>query len=483
MTSSPGKGKGTASKAAPIKKKKSPAAQGQPPAKRKKPLAKLAAKQVTASKLRVKGGSSKVKKPSRGTSQKEARGLAPGALRGPKRTVKNTASGGKPLSVAQVTKKVLTKSTSVAGKNTLGKNKVAEAPSPKGAPSALEKKGAPAPKPPTPAPTAKKLPTKAVQPTPSLVQKSPGAKPKVAASHAPSPGGLKPTTKIPPPVRPPRESEGLSMGRLGRLASSTLPLNPPPVEPEPRALEERVKDANERLQKRSEEFQQQYREWFDMTWILHDAGLEGVSYSQEELQLALRGLGNTTLESNQLQVIEDIKRHHQAIELCRKLAAKDAPPLTVDSLKLIYVTLHPEEPDLTKVPFRKETPQHRLYFHEYAPPEKIPARLKQTMDWLESPETHQAKSTIRTAARAHMEILRTFPFAEDSGKVARLLMDIVLLRDGYLPAIIPKTERQRYYEALKTSPGTVISIVQESVENAVSSIEKLLLDAERRSAR
>jgi Fic family protein len=59
--------------------------------------------------------------------------------------------------------------------------------------------------------------------------------------------------------------------------------------------------------------------------------------------------------------------------------------------------------------------------------------------------------------------------------VARLVMNLVLLRSGYPPAIIHSTERQRYYEALKGSSATMHSIVQDSIDNSLTSIEKLLV--------
>ena len=143
-------------------------------------------------------------------------------------------------------------------------------------------------------------------------------------------------------------------------------------------------------------------------------------------------------------------------------------------VKRIYCVLHPEEGDVKTVKYRKDIPQHRLYFHEYAPPDKIAYKLRQVMDWVNDPETKRNRSPVRLAARAHYDIVRIFPFTTDSGKVARLVMNLLLLRGGCLPAIIHSTERQRYYEALKGSSATMLSIVQDAIENSLASIEKLL---------
>jgi Fic family protein len=81
---------------------------------------------------------------------------------------------------------------------------------------------------------------------------------------------------------------------------------------------------------------------------------------------------------------------------------------------------------------------------------------------------------VRVAARLHFDLLRTFPFPEDSGKVARLLMNVILMRAGLPPVIIHSTERQRYYDALRGSLPTIVHMVGESMKNSLASIEKVL---------
>jgi len=99
------------------------------------------------------------------------------------------------------------------------------------------------------------------------------------------------------------------------------------------------------------------------------------------------------------------------------------------------------------------------------------------------PETRRTRTGVRVAARAHYDLLRVFPFPLDSGKVARLFMNLLLLRSGYPPSIVHSTERQRYYEALKGSSQVMISIVQEAIENNLASVEKLLDGYESRNVR
>jgi len=247
-----------------------------------------------------------------------------------------------------------------------------------------------------------------------------------------------------------------------------------PPAPKVVSLEERTAVLETRLQAADADFQRQYKENLDMSWIYHDTAIEGIVYTVQELRAAIDPSFQADIDSSLQPVVEEIRRHREALDFIRDQAVKRKQPITVDLVKKIFLILHPEEGDVKTVKYRKDIPQHRLYFHEYAPPDKITYKVRQIVDWINDPETKRTRTPVRLAARAHYDLLRVFPFAQDSGKVARLLLNLLLLRSGFPPAIIHSTDRQRYYEALKGSSGTMNSIVQEAIDNNLASIEKLL---------
>ena len=260
-----------------------------------------------------------------------------------------------------------------------------------------------------------------------------------------------------------------------RPTSKKTPPAPVPEPPKVLSVEERTASLEERLKGAPEEAQAKYRADLDMSWIAHDSALEGVVYTLAELRSAMGANdGDVAFDSSLQPVVEEIRRHREALNFVREQATKRRVPITVDIIKRIYCVLHPEEGDVKTVKYRKDIPLHRLYFHEYSPPDKIAYKLRQVVDWINDPETRRTRTPVRLAARAHYDIVRIFPFATDSGKVARLVMNLLLLRGGCPPAIIHSTERQRYYEALKGSSTTMHSIVQDAIENSLASIEKLL---------
>lgn len=247
-----------------------------------------------------------------------------------------------------------------------------------------------------------------------------------------------------------------------------------PEPPKPLTVEERTALLDERLQKADPAFLKAYQDNLDMSWIYHDSALEGVVYTVPELRAAIDPENEVIADSSMQPVCEEIRRHRAALSFIREQAGKKRQPITLDTIKKIYVILHPDEGDVKTVRYRKDVPQHRLYFHEYAPPDKITYKMRQIIDWTNDPETKRTRSPVRLAARAHYDILRVFPFTKDSGKVARLFMNLLLLRAGFPPAIVHSTERQRYYDALKSSSQTMIQIVEDSIENNLASVEKLL---------
>ena len=273
-----------------------------------------------------------------------------------------------------------------------------------------------------------------------------------------------------------KKAEGRARPEVSPQAKGRAkPAQPPPEPVKVQTVEERTAELEARLMEAPADLQAKYRDDLDMSWIAHDSALEGVVYTLPELRTAI-GAADAMMafDSSMQPVVEEIRRHREALNFVREHALKRRQPLNIDTVKKIFCVLHPEEGDVKTVKYRKDIPQHRLYFHEYTAPDKIAYKLRQIVDWVNDPETRRTRTPVRLAARAHYDLLRVFPFATDSGKVARLVMNLLLLRAGYPPAIIHSTERQRYYEALKGSSATMHSIVQDAIDNSLASIEKLL---------
>jgi Fic family protein len=223
----------------------------------------------------------------------------------------------------------------------------------------------------------------------------------------------------------------------------------------------------------------------DQSWIYHDNALEGVVLSYHELKAAIdkKIISDVTL----IPMYEEIKNHKAAIELVRQLARSWAAErhdkktrrknqITIDTLKQLHSVLTPEEKAKGN-PYRKDNPLHRLYFHEIAQPDKIALKMRKLVEWLDEEET-QHMHPVERAARAHYRVMAIFPWPKNSGKVARLLMNLMLLRDGFPPVVIHSIERQRYYDVLRSEAAGLVPLVLESLENGVETANRFFAELE-----
>jgi Fic family protein len=214
-----------------------------------------------------------------------------------------------------------------------------------------------------------------------------------------------------------------------------------------------------------------YRDRLDVSWIFHDNALEGVVLSYSELKAAIdqRIISDVTL----IPMYEEVRNHKAAVDFVREAsAAKKPPTVDLELVRKLYTILTPEEA-AKGYPYRKENPLHRLYYHEIAAPEKITYRMRKLGEWMESEEFAELHPITR-ATRAHFRLLSAYPWTKNSGKVARLLMNFILIRHGYLPAVIHSIERQRYYEVLRFENEGLLNLIVESLENSIETTAKFL---------
>ena len=222
--------------------------------------------------------------------------------------------------------------------------------------------------------------------------------------------------------------------------------------------------------------QEDFDERMNVSWIYHDNAMEGLVLTYHELNAAVDE--SIISDSTLIPAYDNIVHQKRAIELVRQAAAKRKPPLGLEILKKIHLTVTVEvKPRSAKIipkppgQYRKDNPLHRLYFHEIAPPEKISYQMRKLVQWFGSDEAHHLHP-VKRAAYAHHKLIGIFPWPKNSGKVSRLLMNLILLREGYLPAIIHAMERQNYYERLRQSPDELAELVARGLLSTLEAAER-----------
>jgi Fic family protein len=249
-------------------------------------------------------------------------------------------------------------------------------------------------------------------------------------------------------------------------------------------LDDRTQDLNERLRDEPE-IAKDFLSKYELSWVYHEGALEGVVYTVQELAVAL-GSQSPVADAAVVGVLQEIRNQKAAIDLIREEATAKKAKVNVTLVKKLHETLYRGLPLKNASDFRKEVPLHRTYFHEIAPPPRIPALLGKVLEATDTGEFRKSHPVLQ-ASRVQHGFMQVFPYTEGSGKVARLLANLYLLRGGYLPCIIHSVDRNRYYDALRHPEPALRDVMVEAMENALEHAEKHLGEAvatrTKRSAR
>jgi fido (protein-threonine AMPylation protein) len=90
-------------------------------------------------------------------------------------------------------------------------------------------------------------------------------------------------------------------------------------------------------------------------------------------------------------------------------------------------------------------------------------------DWLSSLSgIATADNPIEFIAKSHCSFEKIHPFLDGNGRVGRLLLNLILVRSGYPPAVIYKRDRNRYLKALRKADAGDAGPLGELLARAVT---------------
>lgn len=115
---------------------------------------------------------------------------------------------------------------------------------------------------------------------------------------------------------------------------------------------------------------------------------------------------------------------------------------------------------------------------EFPLPHAVPSAMKTFVQWLEG---QQEEHPVKIAADAHYKFVTIHPFVDGNGRTTRLLMNLILLLNGYPMAIIRNEERTAYlqsFEIVRTQHtmhsfyDLVFSAVERSLDIYLQALER-----------
>ncbi|MFA6330328.1 MAG: Fic family protein [Candidatus Micrarchaeia archaeon] len=237
----------------------------------------------------------------------------------------------------------------------------------------------------------------------------------------------------------------------------------------PDALSRRITEKRERLDSLRpipEGSLSKLRERFELEWTYNSNAIEGNTLTMRETMLVLReGL---TIGGKSLREHLEVTNHKAAIDfvygLQKNKAITEKDVLEIHGLILDRID-----------PFNAGFYRHervRIAGSDFSPPspEKIPALMRGfAASFAKEPKDPLA--VVEFSAIAHFRLVDIHPFVDGNGRTARLLMNLFLMRHGFPPAVIQKSDRSRYYSSLdaahKGNLSPFVELVARSAERSL----------------
>lgn len=192
-------------------------------------------------------------------------------------------------------------------------------------------------------------------------------------------------------------------------------------------------------------------EYFRLQHIYHSTGIEGNRLSLRETEVVLLEgveLGDKPL-ADQLEV-KDLAAAFRFLEQC---AQANEPVREIDIRELHRLTLG-QRAEGRPGAYRQAGVV--ITGSDLKPPEPlaVPGLMQELVAWINAPKS---LDVFAFAVIAHHKMTAIHPFMDGNGRVARLLLNLILVRAGYPVVNIRREDRPRYYEALTLADKNIYS--------------------------
>ncbi len=215
------------------------------------------------------------------------------------------------------------------------------------------------------------------------------------------------------------------------------------------------------------------RKYFRIKNIYNSNAIEGNSLNVGETRLVVeQGL---TITGKPLKDQVEAKNLSAALDFLEELAGNPAQPITETDVRQIhYLVLTGTDNDLAG---KYRTTAVEISGSKYRPPgpESVPSEMETFGAWLKRASVPDSLFTrtdaILAASAAHTWFVTIHPFIDGNGRVARLLMNLMLMRYGFPIAVITREDRLRYYDALELTQNSdltsFVALVAECLEESL----------------
>lgn len=235
----------------------------------------------------------------------------------------------------------------------------------------------------------------------------------------------------------------------------------------------------ELLQTKQQNFQEQLDEWVKVELTYSSNHIEGNTLTRRETAEVIERGFSAVISGKSLKDQVEALNHARAVDLIRQLAAhlKGHQYISERDIKSIHkIILSGIDDDNAGNYRRSEVFIRGVSDIVFPQPDHVPMDMRQLVTWLQG---QQGMHPVLTAADLHYRFVAIHPFVDGNGRTGRLLMNLVLLLNGYPLAIIRAEDRQEYLDAIHTlqakQDGNVYySLICKAVERSLDAYLNLV---------
>lgn len=187
---------------------------------------------------------------------------------------------------------------------------------------------------------------------------------------------------------------------------------------------------------------------FRLEWNYHSNKMEGGTLTYEETRSVM--MEQLEIHGKPLRDVLEMRGHDEIIKNIQKLGRGDLK-LTENRIKEIHKAIIFDEKDM---PGQFKNLNNYIYNYagerfDFTPREETINALNTLTNWLDNElkaiNKNKSKKTIpEIAFDYHLRFLTIHPFLDGNGRTGRILLNLILIANGYPPIIIRTEEKEAY---------------------------------------
>ena len=185
------------------------------------------------------------------------------------------------------------------------------------------------------------------------------------------------------------------------------------------------------------------KNYYKISLTYSSNALEGNSLTESEIRIVIEN--GLTINGKPLRDIYETVGHAKAYDYLYTISARS--PLKLSHIRMLHKLFYSMIDETQAGKFRKNRVFISGSSYSLPAPAEVPHLMDEFIVWFN--EFEHKLHPVEFAALVHLKFVFIHPFIDGNGRVARLLMNLALLRQGYTIAVIPPIMRGEYIQTLE----------------------------------